>query len=91
MAGYIDVSAAIKVAEKLLKDKSEIMRNIDTVRSDLRNAVDRKETDAEQTKWIGEQFPVAQRERKTAEEKAKVLRQQAKEIEDRAKQTPVAA
>lgn len=59
--GYIDVDAAIKVAQKMLKEKAAVMKNIDTVRSDLRNAVDRKETNAEQSKWIGETFPVRER------------------------------
>lgn len=61
MPGYIDVGKAVEVARRLLDEKAEVMRNIDTVRSDLRNAVDRKETTPEQTKWIGETFPLRER------------------------------
>ena len=61
--GYIDVDAAIKVAKRLITEKAAVMQNLDTVRTDLRNAVSRKETTPEQTQWIGEVFPL--RERKT--------------------------
>lgn len=74
MAGYIDVGAAIKVAEKMLKEKAEVMRNIDTVRSDLRNAVDRKETTPDQTKWIGETFPVRERTSKNKQAESEALK-----------------
>jgi hypothetical protein len=57
MAGYMNVPAAIEVAKRLLTEKQAVLKNIDTVRADLRHAVTRKETDPEQTKWIGEQFP----------------------------------
>ena len=63
-AGYIDVDKAIEAAKRLITEKMAVMKNIDTVRSDLRNAVDRKETSPEQTKWIGETFPVRERQTK---------------------------
>ena len=34
------------------------------LRTDLRNAVSRKETTPEQTRWIGEQFPLRERKSK---------------------------
>ena len=64
MPGYMDVDAAIKVAKKILGEKRVIMVQLDTVRTDLRNAVSRKETTPEQTKWIGEQFPLRERKSK---------------------------
>ena len=64
MPGYMDVDAAIKVAKKFLGEKRVIMVQLDTVRTDLRNAVSRKETTPEQTKWIGEQFPLRERKSK---------------------------
>ena len=64
MPGYMDVDAAIKVATKLLGEKRVIMVQLDTVRTDLRNAVARKEASPEQTKWIGEQFPLRERKSK---------------------------
>ena len=70
MAGYMDVDAAMGVAKGLLKQKSALLKSIDTVRSDLRNAVERKETNADQTKWIGETFPVRERVSATPEQKA---------------------
>ena len=64
MPGYMDVDAAIKVAKKILGEKRVIMVQLDTVRTDLRNAVSRKETTPEQTRWIGEQFPLRERKSK---------------------------
>ena len=64
MPGYMDVDAAIKVATKLLGEKRVIMVQLDTVRTDLRNAVARKEASPEQTKWIEEQFPLRERKSK---------------------------
>lgn len=60
---YIDVAAAIKVAEDVLKRKAAIMDEQDIVRSDLRHAVTMRAVTPEQEKWIGEQFPL--RKRKT--------------------------
>jgi hypothetical protein len=59
--GYMNVSAAIKVAERLLKEKADLFKKIDTVRSDLRNAVIRKEANETEVKWIEETFPVRER------------------------------
>ena len=64
MPGYMDVDAAIKVAKKILGEKRVIIVQLDTVRTDLRNAVSRKETTPEQTRWIGEQFPLRERKSK---------------------------
>lgn len=64
MPGYMDVPAAIEVAKKHLADKRRVLKLIDTVRSDLRNAVDRKETNKEQTDWIEGTFPIRERKRK---------------------------
>ena len=64
MPGYMDVDAAIKVAKKILGEKRVIMVQLDTVRTDLRNTVSRKETTPEQTRWIGEQFPLRERKSK---------------------------
>lgn len=62
--GYMNVDAAIDIAQAKLKAKAAILKEIDTIRSDLRNAVSRRETTPEQTKWIGEQFPMRERKRK---------------------------
>ena len=64
MAGYINVEAALAEAKKLLAAKTKVMEEIDIVRTDLRNAVKRKEANAEQAKWIGEQFPLQERKRR---------------------------
>jgi hypothetical protein len=66
--GYMNVDAAIEIAQTKLKAKAAILKEIDTIRSDLRNAVARKETTPEQTKWIGEQFPIRERKRKKKDE-----------------------
>lgn len=63
MAGYMDVGKAIETAQALVKEKRKLLASIDTVRSDLRHAVTRKETTAEQTKWIEETFPLRERKR----------------------------
>jgi hypothetical protein len=64
MAGYMDVDKAIETAKKLVGEKRAVLAQIDTVRSDLRHAVTRKETSSEQTKWIEETFPIRERTRK---------------------------
>jgi hypothetical protein len=61
--GYMDVDKAIEAAKKALAQKRAVMKIIDTVRSDLRNALERKEVTPEQAKWIGETFPIRTRER----------------------------
>lgn len=66
MAGYMNIPAAIETAKKLLAEKRVLLTQIDTVRSDLRNAVVRKEGTTEEQKWIGENFPVRHRTRKTS-------------------------
>ena len=84
MPGYMNVPAAIDEAKKLLDRKAKLLTSIDTVRSDLRNAVERKEADADQTKWIEEQFPVRERTRLTDDEK-KILADAKKAIEEKRK------
>lgn len=70
--GYMDVPKAVAEAKRLLAKKVDLNKEIDTVRSDLRNAVNRGETDESQTKWIGEQFPLRERTRLT-EDQRKIL------------------
>lgn len=62
--GYIDVDAAIEVAKDVLRRKAAIMEEQDIVRSDLRHAVTMKAANADQARWIGEQFPMRKRETK---------------------------
>lgn len=71
MAAYIDVSAAIKEAEHLLKQKADLMEKIQIVRTDLRNSVTMSVANAEQVQWIEEQFPVRERETDPAKQLAK--------------------
>jgi hypothetical protein len=61
---YIDVAAAIQEAEKVLAEKSDVMERQDIIRTDLRNAVKMKAATPEQAKWIGEHFPMRQRQSK---------------------------
>lgn len=63
MAGYIDVDAAIKVAQAALKRKGEVLKEIDVVRSDLRHADEMGSVTPEQRRWIKEQFPIRERNR----------------------------
>lgn len=70
MPGYMDIPAAIGVAKKMLDEKRQLLKNIDTVRADLRHAVERKEATPEQAKWIEETFPIRERNRKPKAAKA---------------------
>lgn len=58
MSSYIDVTAAIKVAESVLEEKYEVLQRLDIVRRDLRNAATMGAGTAEQRAWIAETFPV---------------------------------
>jgi hypothetical protein len=60
---YINVDQAIKEAKKITEDKAEVLRKLNIVRTDLRNAVDMGGCTPEQIKFITETFPI--RERKT--------------------------
>jgi hypothetical protein len=62
-AGYINVDAAIETAKDVLARKRKVMDEQDIVRTDLRHAVAMGSCTAEQKKWIGEQFPMRQRNR----------------------------
>ena len=62
---YINVDAAIKAAEALLKQHRAIQDKIAIVRQDLRNAVTMGGANGEQAKWIGDTFPVRERKTKT--------------------------
>lgn len=64
MAGYIDVAAAIKTAEELLKEQAGLHKRIGIVRTDLRNAVEMKTATAEQATFVREHFPVRTRKAK---------------------------
>jgi hypothetical protein len=82
---YIDVTAAIKEAEAALKAKYEALERVAVLREVLRNAVKMKaQMTDDQRNWIEGQFPVRERNT-TPEDRAKALREQAKEIEDKAK------
>jgi hypothetical protein len=59
----MNIPAAIDVAKKLLKEKKDLFAALETVRSDLRNAVVRKEGTPDEQKWIQGQFPVRHRTR----------------------------
>lgn len=63
MAGYINVDAAINESRKLLKEKSDVLKKIDIVRTDLRNAAELGDVSDAQRKYITETFP--KRERKS--------------------------
>lgn len=65
MAGYMDVGAAIKTAESLLDKKRQLLQQIDTVRTDLRNAATRNEGTPEQRQWIETHFPIRERKKKS--------------------------
>lgn len=65
MAGYMDVTAAISTAEDLLTRKRKLLKEIDTVRTDLRNSSTRKEGTPEQRQWIETHFPIRERKRTT--------------------------
>lgn len=65
MPGYMDVPKAIETAKQLLGNKRVLTKQIDTVRSDLRNAVTRKECTAADAQWVEETFPVRERNRKS--------------------------
>lgn len=69
MAGYMNVDVAIEEAKKALASKRQVLKIIDTIRSDLRNAVDRQEVNEGQRKWIGEHFPMRERKRKSKDAK----------------------
>lgn len=84
MSAYIDVSAAIKEAERLLAEKAKVMEKVAIIRTDLRNSITMGVANPEQTKWIEEQFP--QKERITDPE-AQLAKAQARvaELESRNK------
>jgi uncharacterized protein (UPF0303 family) len=64
MAGYIDIPAAIKQAEQLLKEKEELFAKIEIIRTDLRHAVVMGGATEDQKKWVAEKFPTVKRTRK---------------------------
>lgn len=63
--GYMNVAAAIEAAKEALKQRQRSLKVLDVIRTDLRNAVTRGEGTPEERKWIGEQFPVRERTRKS--------------------------
>lgn len=65
MPAYMDLPKAIEAAKEAVKQRQASLKILDTIRSDLRNAVERKETTPEQAKWIMETFPIRERTRKS--------------------------
>lgn len=63
--GYMDVDKAIEAAKEAIKQRQASLKVLDIIRTDLRNAVARKEGTPEQQKWIQEMFPVRERTRKS--------------------------
>lgn len=66
MPSYMDIPKAIEAAKLAIKQRQASLRNMDTIRHDLRNAVERKETSADEAKWILETFPLRERTRKSS-------------------------
>jgi hypothetical protein len=64
MAGYIDVSKAITAAKAAIKQRQASLKILDTIRTDLRNAVARGEGTPEEQKWVADNFPIRERTRK---------------------------
>lgn len=64
MAGYIDVGAAIKVAEQAIKAREAAIKAVGIVRTDLRNAVEMGGATAEQKAWVAKNFPPRERTEK---------------------------
>lgn len=61
---YIDVDRAIKQATELIAEQKNLHKRMGIVRTDLRNAVELKVTNAEQTAFVREHFPVRTRKTK---------------------------
>lgn len=87
--GYIDVDAAIREAKKLQGEKDSVLQRLSIIRTDLRNAVTMKAANAEQTKWIEEQFPLRERTTDPQEQLAKI-EAKAEELRRKAQKQPVA-